>query len=275
MTVLQRDLGRGPLVHRYSGEDGLRGAEGAFLCCSFWLADALARIGRVEEATELMRQLIALANDVGLYAEELDPHTNELLGNIPQGLVASRPHQRGRLDRRGERPMSLWGALAGGFVGTLVLTTALRTANELGLTRVDLPFLLGTAFTGDRARAKALGYLLHLVAGEVFALIYYALFAAIDTQRLATRSAVRAPARRRVGHRAGERPAPGRPSPHGQYAQRRRQRAAARTPRVPDAQLRSRHPDRHRPRPHRVWRDRRRVRLDRRVTGRAWPADGP
>jgi hypothetical protein len=77
--------------------------------------------------------------------------------------------------------MSLWGALAGGFVGTLVLTTALRTANELGLTRVDLPFLLGTAFTGDRARAKALGYLLHLLAGEVFALIYYALFTAIDT----------------------------------------------------------------------------------------------
>jgi GH15 family glucan-1,4-alpha-glucosidase len=87
VNVLRRDLGRGPLVHRYSGEDGLRGAEGAFLCCSFWLADALARIGRLEEATELMQQLIALANDVGLYAEELDPHTNELLGNIPQGLV--------------------------------------------------------------------------------------------------------------------------------------------------------------------------------------------
>jgi hypothetical protein len=77
--------------------------------------------------------------------------------------------------------MSIWGAVAGGFIGTLVLTTALRTANELGLTRVDLPFLLGTAVTGDRARAKALGYLLHLVAGEVFALIYYAIFAAIDT----------------------------------------------------------------------------------------------
>jgi hypothetical protein len=77
--------------------------------------------------------------------------------------------------------MSLWGALAGGFIGTLVLTTALRTANELGLTRVDLPFLLGTALTGDRARAKALGYLLHLVAGEMFALIYYAIFSAIDT----------------------------------------------------------------------------------------------
>jgi hypothetical protein len=77
--------------------------------------------------------------------------------------------------------MSLSGALAGGFVGTLVLTTALRTANELRLTRVDLPFLLGTAVTGDRARAKALGYLLHVATGEVFALVYYTIFAAIDT----------------------------------------------------------------------------------------------
>jgi hypothetical protein len=76
--------------------------------------------------------------------------------------------------------MSVWGALGGGFVGTLVLTTALRAANELGLTRVDLPFLLGTAFTRDRRRAKALGYLLHLVAGAVFALVYYAIFAALE-----------------------------------------------------------------------------------------------
>jgi hypothetical protein len=77
--------------------------------------------------------------------------------------------------------MSLWGALAGGFVGTLVLTTGLRTANELGLTRIDLPFLLGTVVTRDRARAKALGYLMHLAAGELFALVYYAIFAALDT----------------------------------------------------------------------------------------------
>jgi GH15 family glucan-1,4-alpha-glucosidase len=87
VNALRRDLGRGPLLSRYSGEDGLRGTEGAFLCCSFWLADALARIGRPDEATELMEQLTALAGDVGLYAEELDPHTGELLGNIPQGLV--------------------------------------------------------------------------------------------------------------------------------------------------------------------------------------------
>ena len=87
VTAIQRTLGRGPLLHRYSGEDGLRGGEGAFLCCSFWLADALARIGRVADATELMEQLLALAGDTGLYAEELDPDTGELLGNTPQGLV--------------------------------------------------------------------------------------------------------------------------------------------------------------------------------------------
>jgi hypothetical protein len=77
--------------------------------------------------------------------------------------------------------MSIWGALAGGFAGTLVLTTTLRGANELGLTRVDLPFLLGTALTADRARAKAVGYLLHLVAGELFAVVYFVMLSAIDT----------------------------------------------------------------------------------------------
>jgi hypothetical protein len=75
--------------------------------------------------------------------------------------------------------VSVWGAVAGGFAGTLVLTTALRAANELNLTRMDLPFLLGTAFSTDRTHAKALGYFLHFVTGLVFALVYYAIFLAI------------------------------------------------------------------------------------------------
>jgi hypothetical protein len=74
--------------------------------------------------------------------------------------------------------VSVWAVLAGGFAGTLVLTTALRAANELRLTRIDLPFLLGTALSSDRTRAKALGYLLHFLAGMAFALIYYVLFVA-------------------------------------------------------------------------------------------------
>jgi hypothetical protein len=76
--------------------------------------------------------------------------------------------------------MSAWGAVAGGLVGTLVLTTGLRAASELRLTRIDLPFLLGTVFTRNRARAKAIGYLLHFVAGQAFAFLYYGVFVAID-----------------------------------------------------------------------------------------------
>ena len=73
----------------------------------------------------------------------------------------------------------IWGALAGGVVGTIVLTTLLRAASELGLTRMDIPFLLGTALTTDRVRAKALGYALHFVFGVLFALAYYGVFLVI------------------------------------------------------------------------------------------------
>ena len=74
----------------------------------------------------------------------------------------------------------IWGAIAGGFVGTLLLTTGMVAASELRLTRMDLPFLLGTMLFADRTRAKAVGYLLHFLAGQVFALVYYAVFTAID-----------------------------------------------------------------------------------------------
>jgi hypothetical protein len=73
----------------------------------------------------------------------------------------------------------IWGAVVGGLAGTVVLTTLLRAASELGLTRIDLPFLLGTAVTTDRVRAKAAGYALHFVFGVLFALAYYAIFVVI------------------------------------------------------------------------------------------------
>lgn len=74
----------------------------------------------------------------------------------------------------------IWGALVGGFVGTIVLTTVLRGASELRLTRIDLPFLLGTALTSDRVRAKALGYALHFGFGVLFSVAYYTVFTVLD-----------------------------------------------------------------------------------------------
>lgn len=76
--------------------------------------------------------------------------------------------------------MSLWGALVGGLLGTLILTSMLRAASELGLTRMDIPFLLGTAVSENRVHAKAIGYGIHVVFGLVFALAYWTVFAVVD-----------------------------------------------------------------------------------------------
>jgi GH15 family glucan-1,4-alpha-glucosidase len=89
IDAIRRELhAGGPLLYRYPpGRDGLPGTEGAFLPCSFWLAQALAASGRVSEATELFDALVELASPVGLYAEEMDPTTRHHLGNFPQALT--------------------------------------------------------------------------------------------------------------------------------------------------------------------------------------------
>ena len=75
--------------------------------------------------------------------------------------------------------VSLWGALVGGAVGTIVLTSGLRVAQELGVTRMDIPLLLGTIFTDRRDRASVIGYVIHFFNGLLFALAYYGVFRAV------------------------------------------------------------------------------------------------
>ncbi|WP_037680016.1 glycoside hydrolase family 15 protein [Streptomyces albus] len=111
VDAVRRELGHGGLIRRYDpgyGEDGLPGGEGAFLVCSFWLADALLATGRRAEARELFERLLGLRNDVGLLAEQWDPVAGRQLGNYPQafshvGLVNT---ARALASEEGTRP---WG----------------------------------------------------------------------------------------------------------------------------------------------------------------------
>ncbi|RBY93578.1 glycoside hydrolase family 15 protein [Blastococcus sp. TF02-8] len=105
VEVVQRELTENGFLLRYRPDadgrvDGLPGIEGALLACSFWLADALAGIGRRAEAEQLFTRLLGLRNDVGLLAEEYDPRSGRQLGNTPQafslvGLVNTARHLSG------------------------------------------------------------------------------------------------------------------------------------------------------------------------------------
>ena len=74
------------LVYRYLGHDGLPGEEGTFLLCTFWLAQAQALAGEVDQATATFEHAVAAINDVGLLAEEVDPGSGEMIGNFPQAF---------------------------------------------------------------------------------------------------------------------------------------------------------------------------------------------
>src|SRR5229473_3089023 len=89
IEAIRKDLGHDGLIYRYDSrktDDGLPPGEGVFLPCSFWLVEALAMAGRVDEARTLFDDIVRRGNDVGLFAEEIDGHSGALMGNFPQAL---------------------------------------------------------------------------------------------------------------------------------------------------------------------------------------------
>ncbi len=90
IDAIRERLGAGGvLLYRYLGRDGRPVGEGAFLACTFWMIDALARCGQVDEAEDLLDRAVRLGGELGLLAEEIDPATGEMLGNHPQALSHS------------------------------------------------------------------------------------------------------------------------------------------------------------------------------------------
>jgi GH15 family glucan-1,4-alpha-glucosidase len=89
IAAVERRLLKDGFVARYdqaASDDGLRGTEGVFLACSFWLADAYVMCGRRDEAVRLFEKVVSLCNDVGLLSEEYEPETRRLIGNFPQAF---------------------------------------------------------------------------------------------------------------------------------------------------------------------------------------------
>jgi len=114
IDAIQKQLGTDGFLLRYQPQhdddvDGLPGTEGAFLACTFWLADALHATGHPDRARKLFERLLELRNDVGMLSEQYDPQTGRQLGNTPQafslvGLVNTARHLSGSTPRASDSP---------------------------------------------------------------------------------------------------------------------------------------------------------------------------
>jgi GH15 family glucan-1,4-alpha-glucosidase len=111
VRAIKKGLSKNGLLYRYNIDDGLEGKEGSFMVCNFWMVSVLSRMGRLREAKNIMDRLVNLGSPLGLYSEELDPESGELLGNFPQafshmGLISAAFEFERALRRRQDRERS-------------------------------------------------------------------------------------------------------------------------------------------------------------------------
>jgi len=87
LNAIEHKLCDGDLIYRYRMDDGFEGKEATFTACAFWRVGVMALAGRTDEARHIFERLLSRANDVGLFAEEIDAATGEHRGNFPQGFT--------------------------------------------------------------------------------------------------------------------------------------------------------------------------------------------
>ena len=155
--------------------------------------------GSLEEARQLFGQLMKYRNDLGLYGEEIDANTGLALGKLSSGLHPRGFNRCSAIHRPARKGGTATGAssahsnqthffggevvnwtswLLSGFLATLALSTLLSASQGFGFTRMNLPYLIGTFVTPQRERAKVYGFLIHLVNGWLFSILYVLVFEA-------------------------------------------------------------------------------------------------
>ena len=161
--LICKRLGRNGLLYRYEQDvDGLPPGEGAFGICSFWAVDYLVCRGDVDAARDTFEHVVSLANDLGLLAEEIDPEDGSQLGNFPQafthvGVIFAALS----LARAERRKSAVDDARSAAKPGALGIDRDRGDDDDpsgsqgLGLSRLSLPFLVGTMFTAIAARQRS------------------------------------------------------------------------------------------------------------------------
>ena len=218
-----------------------------------------------EEAAALMDELVAARERRRALRRGDRPEVGRVPRQPAAGPRPPRARERGRLVRwHGGRAVILPARSRAALLGTVVLTTGSRLAQQLGWTRMDIPLLLGTVFTPSRSRASVIGYAIHFANGglEVLARLRPR-FRGHRPRRLALRTPPRRGARGLRGRRSAERAPARRPSPHGEGVDGRALGTTARAARLPPRQLRPRDPGRDLRAAPGLRRDRRAIRLAR------------